>query len=65
MSPVVCEDCDDPVVPTVTGWYRCRMCGYESLRAPVPRPSSGLDSYIDSQLGSAAGAGLVSLFDKS
>ena len=32
LTPVVCGDCDDFVVPNASGWYRCRSCGYESLR---------------------------------
>lgn len=36
LTPGVCEACDDPVVVGSTGWYRCRSCGHESLREPVP-----------------------------
>lgn len=28
----ICFQCDDPVVVGPTGWYRCRWCGYESIR---------------------------------
>lgn len=34
LTPGTCADCDDPVMVTGTGWYRCRSCGYESLRDP-------------------------------
>lgn len=36
MTPGVCEACDDPVMCGATGWYRCRSCGHESLREPMP-----------------------------
>lgn len=32
----VCEACDDPVLVGSSGWYRCRSCGHESLREPLP-----------------------------
>jgi hypothetical protein len=33
---VSCEDCGNPCATGATGWYRCRQCGYESLRDPQP-----------------------------
>lgn len=36
LSPGVCDACDDPVMIGATGWYRCRSCGHESLREPMP-----------------------------
>lgn len=30
----ICFDCDEPVTVN-NGWYRCRACGYESLRSNV------------------------------
>lgn len=57
----VCDHCDDPVTANAHGWYRCRSCGYESLRdsalAPVVISASEASGTDD-------GAGLVSLFDK-
>lgn len=29
----VCDQCDDPVAVGPFGWYRCRSCGFESLRS--------------------------------
>ena len=29
----ICDDCDEPVAVNTFGWYRCRACGFESLRA--------------------------------
>lgn len=34
-SQGVCWECDDPVWVDVMGWYRCRSCGYESLRSSL------------------------------
>lgn len=28
----VCDNCSNPVALFSRGWYRCRMCGHESLR---------------------------------
>lgn len=44
----LCAECDDPVVVGVTGWYRCRSCGYESLR------SFSADPVVSSSFSSAA-----------
>lgn len=38
----ICAECDDPVAVNTFGWYRCRSCGYESLRPlPEQEPKSG------------------------
>lgn len=31
-----CADCGTPCGLLSTGWYRCRQCGYESLRDTRP-----------------------------
>lgn len=64
-APVVCDACDDPVVSNVSGWYRCRSCGHESLRDFDPASTgSGVQPVAREARDSLHGAGLVSLFDK-
>lgn len=36
----VCEECSNPVALFSKGWYRCRMCGHESLRDLQPAARS-------------------------
>lgn len=75
-----CADCQTPVALLSTGWYRCRQCGHESLREPVPVHvpwevaeaelySRDEREYVhavalDDLRAAEGGAGLVSLFDK-
>lgn len=61
-APVVCDACDDPVVANVSGWYRCRSCGHESLRDFDPAQSA--DGEPRAERAATGCAGLVSLFDK-
>lgn len=35
MEYAACDDCGTMVVLGSMGWYRCRFCGHESLRAVV------------------------------
>lgn len=62
-----CDDCGNPCLVSLGGWYRCRQCGYESLRSVPVR--STVDGYVDFMASSidesGEAAGLVSLFDKS
>lgn len=32
LSHGICAECDECVAINTFGWYRCRACGYESLR---------------------------------
>lgn len=45
MQWVNCADCGTPCGLYSTGWYRCRSCGYESLR-DGERYDRGERSYV-------------------
>lgn len=59
-APVSCADCGDPVVVALTGWYRCRSCGYESLR-PLLREGQTVASAERGEAAPAVGLSLYSI----